>query len=84
MRALLCLTHEVWDDTVEVGAFVADTLLSSTESTEVFSSHGNQVIAQLHDNPPHVGSISCHGDISSLCSDWSSFYITALSLVESF
>ena len=41
------LAHEVGDDTVETGALVAESLLSSAESTEVLSSLGDHVIAEL-------------------------------------
>ena len=41
------LTHEVGDDTVEAGALVAESLLAGAEGTEVLSSLGDHVIAEL-------------------------------------
>ena len=41
------LTHEVGDDAVEAGALVAEALLAGAEGTEVLSSLGDHVIAEL-------------------------------------
>ena len=41
------LTHEVGDDTMEAGALVAESLLAGAEGTEVLSSLGDHVIAEL-------------------------------------
>eukprot|EP00397_Hematodinium_sp_SG-2012_P063729 GEMP01088620.1.p2 GENE.GEMP01088620.1~~GEMP01088620.1.p2 ORF type:complete len:134 (-),score=18.65 GEMP01088620.1:30-431(-) len=44
------LTHEVWDDTMEGGALVAESPFSCTQSTEVLCSLGNYISTQLHNN----------------------------------
>ena len=41
------LTHEVGDHAVESGAFIAETLLSSAESTEILSRFGDNIGPQL-------------------------------------
>lgn len=41
------LQHERWDDTVERAALVAEALLTSAESTEVFGGLGDYIIIQL-------------------------------------
>ena len=41
------LTHEVGNDTVEGGSFVAEPLLSSAQSTEILSGFGNHIGSQL-------------------------------------
>ena len=41
------LTHEVGDHAVESGAFIAETLLSSAESTEILSRFGDYIGPQL-------------------------------------
>lgn len=41
------LEHEVWDDTVELGSRVAETLLAGAESTEVLDGLGNGVVEEL-------------------------------------
>ena len=54
------LTHEVGDYTVETGALVAESLLSSAQGTEILSSLGYHVVTQLHDDLTHGDSISGH------------------------
>jgi hypothetical protein len=41
------LEHEVRDDTVELGARVAEALLASAESTEVLDGLGDNVVEEL-------------------------------------
>jgi hypothetical protein len=44
------LEHELGNDTVEDGALVTVTVLTSTESTEVLSSLGDNISSQFHDD----------------------------------
>jgi hypothetical protein len=48
------LKHEAGNDTVEAGVLVAETLLSSAESTEVLSSLGYIIIEEIHDDTTAV------------------------------
>lgn len=41
------LKHELGDDTVELGAGVAEALLASAESTEVLSRLGDDIVEEL-------------------------------------
>jgi len=45
------LTHEVGDDTVELGALETESLLTSAEGTEVLCSLGHDISSQLHHDP---------------------------------
>lgn len=44
------LQHEVWDDSVEWGTGVTETLFTSTQGSEVFSGLWDNVVVQLEDN----------------------------------
>merc|ERR1712018_1057371 len=54
------LAHEVGDHSVEGGALVAESLLSSAQSTEVLSSLVDNIIPQLHDDFANWGAICGH------------------------
>jgi hypothetical protein len=41
------LEHELGDDTVELGALVAEALLASAESAEVLSRLGDDIVEEL-------------------------------------
>jgi len=58
------LAHEIVDNTVEGGALVAVTLLSSAKSTEVLSSLGGDIGAERHLNPSKRGAIGGHIEIT--------------------
>ena len=44
------LAHKVGDDTVENGVLVAESLLASAQSSEIFRRLGNHVIVEFHDD----------------------------------
>ena len=46
--SIVYLAHESWDDPVEGGSLVSESLLSSTESPEVLRSLGNNITSKLH------------------------------------
>lgn len=48
------LDHKVLDDSVEGGAFIAEALLSSGESTEVLGGLGDSLAVEAHDNAAQV------------------------------
>lgn len=50
------LAHEIWDDTVEGGALVAEALLAGAEGAEVFSSLGHHIVTKLQkqNTPSHL------------------------------
>jgi len=52
------LAHESRDDSVEGGSLVSETLLTSAQSPEVFSSLGDYIRSKLHDNSAEGCSIS--------------------------
>ena len=41
------LEHEVWDDTVELAAGVAEALLAGAEGTEVLSGLGDDIVVDV-------------------------------------
>ena len=62
------LSHEAWDDTVELGslevevlALLAHALLSSAEASEVLSGGWGGVSVELHDNS--TGSLATNSDV---------------------
>jgi len=50
LREVTPLTHEPWNDAMELAALVAKPLFSGTESTEVLACLWHNIWSQLHDN----------------------------------
>jgi len=60
------LEHELRDDTVELGAGVAEALLASAESAEVLSGLGDNVVVESEVDAAGAG---CEGVVSALIVD---------------
>ena len=67
------LIHELGNDTVESGALISKTLLSSCQCSEIFRGFWDCLAVQAHDNTPYglvaMGNIEVDlvGDLGTFC-----------------
>ena len=66
-REVAPLAHESRDNTVERGAFVAETFLSGAQSAEVLCSLGYNVSPELHRNATEGSSIGRYVKVNFTC-----------------
>jgi len=66
------LAHELRDDSVKGGSFVAESLFPGAEGAEVFGGFGDDVSPQLHDDSANLFAVGAHVEVhlwqgSSFC-----------------